>query len=205
MGPDPKPASIRIAIIALAAACLAAATAGCAPPPTLDFNTTQKIPVEATGTAEATMAIEATGSADGTASTAPSATGPWPAKAATFAKNFKAPVWWPTYLPAGFKLDVVDVIEYETGSGLVLDCELVSGEKAIIFTQGSPKLRDPDPATGQKVPWGTESADVMYEDPSDTTSAKYLIYNAKGTLVELGGDVPFEQLKAMAASMVLVK
>jgi predicted small lipoprotein YifL len=131
--------------------------------------------------------------------------GPWPAKVGTFSVKFKGQVWYPTKLPAGMKVDSLDVLEFEPGSGLVCDIVFLAGENEIDYMQGSAKTREFDIVSIGKVPWGTATADVVYEDPEDTTSPKDIIYNAKGTLCELYGGSSFEELKAVAASMVLVK
>ncbi|MDO8964537.1 MAG: hypothetical protein Q7W30_08625 [Coriobacteriia bacterium] len=206
MRPVQGTAALRLALVA---ACLSlVALAGCAPPPSIDLSDPEAA-VDSTGTVQATMAADPSAPVDptspATATPAAPVKGPWPARVGTFAKSFKGPVWWPMYIPKGFKIDNVDVVEFEPGSGLVCDIAFASGDKAIVFTQGSPKTREPDAVSGTKVPWGSESGDVMYEDPADPNSPKYIIYYAKGTLVELAGDVSFEELKAVAASMVPVK
>jgi hypothetical protein len=131
--------------------------------------------------------------------------GPWPDKVGTFSTKFKGQVWYPTKLPSGMKVDSLDVLEFEPGSGLVCDIVFLAGENEIDYMQGSAKTREFDIVSIGKVPWGNTTADVVYEDPEDTTSPKDIIYNAKGTLCELYGGSSFEELKAVAASMVLVK
>jgi hypothetical protein len=102
-------------------------------------------------------------------------------------------------------VDGIDVLELETGSGLVCDIVYMSGDKELEFMQGSPKTREYDIVSVGKVPWGTETADVVYEDPADPTTPKMIVYSKNGTLAELSGTASFEELKAMAASMVAAK
>ena len=168
--------------------------------------------VESTGTAQADVQVEATATpATATVSVAPTvaptpaAPAVWPAKVGTFAKNFKKPVWYPKYLPKGYKLDTLDVIEMDTKTGLVCDIVYLSGEKALVFTQGSPTDRDYDIVSAGKVAWGSDKADIMYQDPEDPASPAMIIYSKGGTFIELQGDPSLDELKKVAASMVLVK
>jgi len=160
-----------------------------------------EIPAESTATPQATATVSATP----TAAPKPTTPAAWPAKVGTFAKNFKKPVWYPTYLPKGYKLDSLDVIEMDTKTGLVCDIVYLSGEKALTFTQGSPTDRDYDVVSVGKVAWGTDKADIMYQDPEDPTSPVVIIYNKGGNFIELQGDPSLVELKKVAASMVLVK
>ena len=85
------------------------------------------------------------------------------------------------------------------------DAYFIAGDHDLDLLQGSPNARQYEILSIGKVPWGTETADVVYADPEDTTSPKMIVYNGKGNLAELTGEVTFEQLKSVAASMVLVK
>jgi hypothetical protein len=167
--------------------------------------------IVATSTVEATAALEATTIVPPTASTTvtpPPAvpTGPWPAKVAkSFAAKVKGPAWWPKSLPSGVKMDSLDILQFEPGSGLVCDAFFIGGAIEIGFLQGSPKTREFEIVSLGKVPWGTEKADVVSEDPEDPAAPQMIVYNAKGNLAELSGGTSIEQLKAVAASMVLVK
>ncbi|MDO8914877.1 MAG: hypothetical protein Q7W16_02190 [Coriobacteriia bacterium] len=172
----------------------------------------KKPAVVATETVEVTEAVEATVVAPvvPVAPAAPAApivpTGPWPAKvASSFAMKVKIPAWWPKTLPKGVKMDSLDVLELEPGTGLVCDAFFIGGATEIGFLQGSPKTREVEIVSLGKVPWGTETADIVSEDPEDPAAAKMIVYNAKGTLAELTGGTSIEQLKGVAAGMVLVK
>ena len=183
---------------------------------------TQGIVVEATGTVQATLTPEATSTpitsaevpeTDAAAAanalaadpgpTAPS--GIWPAKVGAFAKSFSGPVWYPKTIPAGYKIESLDIVELEPGSGLICDIIYTKGESSIGLTQGSPKTRDYEIVSAGKVPWGTETADLMYEDPADKSSPQMIVYLKGGNFAELYGDASLAELKAMAASMVPVK
>lgn len=130
----------------------------------------------------------------------------WPAKVAAFAKSFKKPVWYPQAVPKGFKPDSVDVVEMDPGTGLVCDVVLLRDGKVIQFTQGSPTVRAYEFVSAGKVPWGTKGkADVVRQDPADPKSPIIIVFQKDGNLAELSGDVSPEALKAIAASMVLVK
>jgi hypothetical protein len=182
-------------------------------------NTSTKGLVESTGTVQATMSVETTAvtSADVPTSSAadaanalaaapaPKVSTIWPPKVGAFAKSFSGPVWYPKAIPKGYKSDSIDLVELEPGSGLICDIVYVSGEKSLGFTQGSPKTRDYEVVSTGKVPWGTDTADVVLEDPADPASAQMIVYNKGGNFAELYGDASIAELKAMAASMVAVK
>jgi hypothetical protein len=182
-------------------------------------KTSTKGLVEATGTVQATSSADSTAltSADVATSTpadaanalaaAPSTktSTSWPAKVGAFAKSFSGPVWYPKSIPKGYKTDSLDIVELEPGSGLICDIVYVNGEKSLGFTQGSPKTRDYEIVSTAKVPWGTDTADVVLEDPADPASAQMIVYNKGGNFAELYGDASLAELKAMAASMVAVK
>jgi hypothetical protein len=200
------PSALRVALrplIAIMAIGTLVAMAGCAP----------KAPAKTAAKPATKPAAVATGSVTPTEPAPsvtppvapPTATGDWPAPVRTFASKSKAPVWYPTALPKGMKLDSVDVFEIEPGTGLVCDTFFAAGELVIDLLQGSPSSREYETESLGKVPWGTETADVVYEDPSDTAGPKMIVYRSKGTLAELTGGATFEQLKSVAASMVLVK
>jgi hypothetical protein len=159
------------------------------------------LPADATGTVEASLPV----STSPTSSSTPAASTLWPTKVGTFARNFKKPVWYPTYVPKGYKLDSVDVVEMDTNTGLVCDTVFLSGDKALIFTQGSPTGRSYPIISAGKIPWGTTSADIMLQDPQDPASPPLIVYSAGGTFVELQGDPNLDELKKVAASMVPVK
>lgn len=169
------------------------------------------LPVDATATATPTVAPTSTAAV--TASPAPKVPAKpkpapatlWPAKVAAFAKGFKGPVWYPTAVPKALKLDSLDVVEFDPGSGLVCDIVYTDGSKTVQFTQGSPTTRDYEIVSTGKVPWGTETADVVHEDPADTTTPIVIVYSKGGNFAELSGDVSEAELKAIAASMVPVK
>jgi len=176
--------------------------------------------IESTGTVEATASLLTTAptSAEVPTSTAadaanalaadPGPTAPsgiWPAKVAAFAKSFKGPVWYPKAVPAGYKVESLDIVELEPGSGLICDIVYTKGESSIGFTQGSPKTRDYEIESAGKVPWGNETADLVYEDPADKSSPQIIVYLKDGNFAEIYGDASIAELKAMAASMVPVK
>jgi hypothetical protein len=184
---------LTLATVVVAALFVALALAGCGAP--AKSATTPKV----ASTAEATS-VEAP--APGSEAVGP---GGVPDKVTAFAKDYKGQVWWPSLLPAGLKLDSVDVLELEPGSGFVCDSYFISGDIEVGFLQGSPKTREYEIPSVGKVPWGTETADVIYEDPEDVASPKMIVYSANGNLAELAGGTSFEDLKAIAASMVIVK
>lgn len=184
-------------------------------------NTETKDVVESTGTVQASMTTEpptyapsstagATGTVQAPGLAAPAAPGAkaaptvWPTKIGTFARSFSGPVWYPKYIPKGYKMDSLDVIEFEPGSGLVADIVYINGEKTLGFTQGSPTTRDYEIISVGKTPWGTQTADLVYEDPEDTTSPQMIVYVNGGNFAEVYGDVSIDELKKVAASMVPV-
>jgi hypothetical protein len=182
-------------------------------------TSTSGLVVESTGTVQATSSVETTvpissqvattSAADAAnalaAQPAPKTSAIWPAKVGAFAKSFSGPVWYPKAIPKGYKMDSADIVELEPGSGLICDIIYVSGEKSLGFTQGSPKTRDYEIVSAGKTPWGTETADVVFEDPADPASAQMIVYSKGGNFAELYGDATLAELKAMAASMVPVK
>lgn len=186
-----------IAILALGTVLFAT---GCSPK--APARTATKPPAVTTGSVTPTASVAPTATPP---VTPPKTSGAWPAQVATFASKLKGQVWYPTTLPKGMKLDSVDVFEIEPGTGPVCDAYFVAGDLGIDLLQGSPNSREYDFVSIGKVPWGTETADVVYEDPEDSTSPKSIVHNAKGNLAELSGGVSFEQLKSVAAGMVLVK
>jgi|BarGraIncu00421A_1022006.scaffolds.fasta_scaffold01988_5 hypothetical protein len=166
--------------------------------------------VESTGTVQADLSATTSGTADttssATATSTPEATPTvWPAKVGTFKKNFKKQVWYPTYVPKGFKIDSLDIVELDKGTGLVCDIVYLNGDNMIDFMQGSPKARTTDIVTIQKVPWGAETASLTYQIPDDPSTLPMIIYYKGGTLVELTAQgASVTELKKMAASMVPV-
>jgi len=132
--------------------------------------------------------------------------GPWPARVGVFAKAFKVASWYPQYIPAGYKVDSLDIVELDKGSGLVLDIAYLNGEKVVQFTQGSPNTRDYEiPAGAVKVPWGTQTASITHQDPTDASTPIIIVYSKGGNFAELTGDVSEAELKAIAKSMKEVK
>jgi hypothetical protein len=180
-------------------------------------NTETQGAVLSTGTVQApasegvttSSSVSASASAPATAAAAapaaPAAPKIWPAKVGSFAKRVKSPVWYPKSLTKGYATDSIDVVELDAGTGLICDIAYVSGDKAITFTQGSPKERSYDIVSVGKTPWGTGTADVMHQDPADTTTPLMIVYNHGGNFAELQGDASIAELKAIAASMVPVK
>jgi hypothetical protein len=215
----PRVCRVATASIAVVLLCVSlVALQGCKGKDTPNTST-KGLVVESTGTVQATSSVETTvpisseiattSVADAAnalaAAPAPKTSTIWPAKVGAFAKSFKGPVWYPKTIPKGYKVDSLDLVELEPGSGLICDIVYVSGDKSLGFTQGSPKTRDYEIVSTGKVPWGTETADVVYEDPSDPASAQMIVYNKGGNFAELYGDASLAELKAMAASMVEVK
>jgi len=170
-------------------------------------------PSEVLTSAPATSTVATTAPASKPATSAakpkpkPAAAKPaWPAKVTAFAKSFKKPVWYPQAVPKGFKTDSVDVVEMDPGTGLVCDVVLLRDGKVIQFTQGSPTVRAYEFVSAGKVPWGAKGkADIVRQDPADPKSPIIIVFQKDGNLAELSGDVSPEALKAIAASMVLVK
>ncbi len=153
--------------------------------------------VEATGAVQATITAPNPGPNRNGAS--------WPETVTAFAASFGRASWYPAYVPKAYSLRSLDVMEFDPGTGLVCDAIYSNGSKGIEFVQGSPKARQYDIISAGKVPWGSGTADIVYEDPSDTTSRPTIVLNRDGNLAELSGDVSFEELKAIAASMVSVR
>lgn len=183
---------------------------GCACQP-IDQPNEEPGAVESTGTVQAELPVEATGTPEATTTpsvtptTAPEAPKLWPAKVGTFQRSFKKPAWYPAYVPKGYGIDSLDIIEMGAKTGLVCDIIYLSGEKVMQFTQGSPTDRRQDIVSAGKVPWGTDKADVVYQDPEDTSSPAMIIYSKRGTYIELLGDPSLDELKKVAASMVPVQ
>jgi hypothetical protein len=208
-----RSAPIRGALTFVAVVAAVALT-GCVPP-NLPSTETQGA-VSATGTVQATLPSEnatatttTPGASAGTtmaaSKAAPAVPTLWPAKVGLFAKNVSSLVWYPKSLPGGYKADSIDIVELDKGTGLICDIVYLKGDKALMFTQGSPKTRDyPIVSTG-KVPWGTAKADVVHQDPTDPSSPVVIVYSSPGNFAELQGDATLAELKAVAASMVLVK
>jgi len=156
-----------------------------------------------TSTVTATSTTSPTSSVSTTSSVAASV---WPKKVGSFAKaEKKMPVWYPKTLPKGFKIETLDVVELDKGTGLICDIMWLKGEVPIFFTQGSPTGRRYDVVSSERVPWGDETADVTRVDPSDSASPQVIVYSKGGNFAELSGEVTLDQLKAIAASMVRVR
>ncbi len=171
-----------------------------------------QMPSATTATTDATGSVAATGTPPPTGSTGttpgqtkPSAPTIWPTKLGQFARVVNSPIWYPKTLPAGWKLDSVDVIELDKGTGLVANIIFLKGDKGLVLTQGSPKQRSYDIVSAGRVPWGSETADVIHQDPSDPSSPVIIVYNKGGNFAELQGDPSAEELKAIAKGMVLVR
>jgi hypothetical protein len=203
----------RIAVtaaVALAVGFLALSACGCKP---LDEPNIVEGGIEATGTVQAELPSESTATPGAPATVTPTAPAQpavptlWPTKVGTFAKSFKKGAWYPKYVPKGYKIDTVDIVEMGTKTGLVCDVIFLAGEKALIFTQGSPTERGYEVVSAGKVAWGSSGAkaDVMYQDPEDPESPPMIIYSAGGTFIELQGDPNLAELTKVAASMVPVK
>jgi len=129
----------------------------------------------------------------------------WPKRVGDFAAAFKPPVWYPRYLPAGYKFESLDIVEFDPGSGPVCDIVFTSGEKVLQFTQGSPKNRDYSVVSAGKLKWASGTADLVHMDPADKTTPVIVVYKKSGSFAELTGDVSAAELKKVAASMVTVK
>jgi hypothetical protein len=189
---DFRGTSIRLRTTLLAAAlCVPLLLVGCK---SLDEPTT--VPANGSVSAEAVQA---------TMTAAPAPKGTWPEKVGSFAATYGKRVWYPTYIPKSFVIDSVEVIEPDPGTGLVCDLAFTRGEDYVVFTQGSEKARAYDIVSVGKVPWGDQQADVVHEDPSDTSTRKMIVLSNADGLAELSGSVSFEELKSVAASMVPVK
>lgn len=183
--------AFALAAFAVFAALLLSGGAGCRPP---EGPTTEKAksPVAA-------PALQATLTAE------PGPSGFWPEKVGRFSASFEGTTWYPSELPDGFAADTVDVIELEPQTGLVCDVAFFKGEDAIVFTQGSALARQYDIEPVGTVAWGDATAQIVYEDPADTTSAKMIVFSEEGALCELSGTVDFAVLEAVAKSMTRVK
>ena len=139
------------------------------------------------------------------ARTAPPGNTLWPTKVATFKLNFSGPVWYPKGVPSGFKIDSLNVVEFDPGTGLVCDIVWLRNGKVLQLMQGSPTNRSYPVVSSGKTKWGTETADIVRQDPSDPAAPVIIVYNRGGNFAELSGDLTTSQLKAIAASMVPVK
>jgi hypothetical protein len=220
------PARSAVALVALVLLASVLLTAsGCRSKDTP--KSSSKDAVESTGTVQATLPTQTPAASDSTASSSPSKTATsasspattavkpvkpkpavpaiWPAKVGRYAKSVKSPTWYPRSIPAGYKVNSLDIVEFDPGSGLVCDMVFLKGDKALMFTQGSPKNRSYGIVSVEKVPWGTETADVVRLDPADPTSPAVIVYNKGGNFAELQGDLSLAELKAIAKSMVRVK
>jgi hypothetical protein len=130
----------------------------------------------------------------------------WPKRVGTFAAGFTGPTWYPKYLPPGYKFESLDIVEFDAGkSGLACDIIFLKGDKVLQFTQGSPKSRDYEIVSAGKAPWGTQTANIVHQDPADKSTPVMVVLKKDGNLAELSGDVSTEVLKKVAASMVVVK
>jgi hypothetical protein len=189
--------------------------AGCKPPtvpitvstsgPDATGTVNAPLPVD-TSTVSATGSVSPTSSSTSTSAAAPAVSHPWPAKLGSFAKAMKKyTVWFPKALPSGYKLDNIDIVELDTGTGLICDMAWVKDDKVVEFTQGSPKERSYPIESVGKVPWGTAHADIVHQDPGDLSSPVIIVYSKGGNFAELQGDPSLDALKAIAASMVAVK
>ena len=175
----------------LAVCILALATSGCHDvDKPREIKTTENV---------AGKAVEATLSAE------PGPSGPWPEKLGRFSVSVAYPAWYPKSLPDGFKVDSCDVVELDPNTGLVCDTVLISGDADIVLTQGSPKARSYEIVSVGKTPWGDQQADIVYSDPSDTSSPRMIVLTTSDSLAELSGSVGIETLKSVAASMMPVK
>jgi hypothetical protein len=208
----PRPrGSIVIAVVSAVALLAVLVLSGCTWAG--EGNQQSQTALEGTGTIQAELPVESTATTEASASVTPTTpakpAGPtlWPAKVGTFAKSFKKGAWYPAYLPSGYKTDTIDIMEMGTRTGLVCAVMYLAGEKVLIFTQGSPTERTYDVVSAGKVPWGsgTDKADIMYQDPEDTSTPPMIIYSKGGTFIELQGDPSLDELKKIAASMVPVK
>lgn len=126
----------------------------------------------------------------------------WPVKLNTFTKEWKKPTWYPTYVPKGYVLDSLDIVQF--GGGPVCSTWFTDGQKAITFTQGSPTNRTFPIVSLGKVTWGSAKADLMHQDPADVNSGFMIVYSSGGNLAVVSGDAPTDELKKVAASMKAV-
>jgi hypothetical protein len=188
-----------MAITLVVSAFVAFALVGC--------NGRDRIHTETKGAVESTGTVQAGDSADSGADvgTAPSNGHPWPRKVGQFGEDYDGTVWYPAYIPAGFELETIDIVEFEPGTGLVCDVLFLSGQKTIAFTQGSPKARGYEASATASTPWGDASASLLPIDPSDPKSPSMVVLSKDGNLAELSGDIPLDELKKIAASMEVVK
>jgi hypothetical protein len=184
-----KSAVLRSAFL-IAVLCLPLALVGCK-------SLNEPTAVSAGGPASA-AAVQAT------LTTGPAPVGSWPKKVGAFAASYKKRTWYPTYVPKSFEIDSIDVVELDPGTGLVCDIAFTHGNDDIVFTQGSATARSYDIVSVGKVAWGDQQADVVHEDPSDTSTRKMIVLSNKDGLAELSGSVSFEELKSVAASMMPV-
>lgn len=142
------------------------------------------------------------------AATAPDPAKPgtfWPKRVGDFADAFKGPVWYPKYLPVGYKFESLDIVEFDPGSGLVCDIVFTNGDKVLQFTQGSPKNRDYKIVSDGKLDWASGTGHITHMDPADKSTPVIVVYSKSGNFAELTGDVSTAELKKVAASMVPVK
>lgn len=182
----------RLAVVALMALAVAA-TAGCTSP--------------AASNTGGSGSTEATGAVQPSASTTATPKGAWPATVGTFAREFQKPVWYPTYLPAGYKLDTTYLIEFAPDGSLMCEVVFLNGDSQLVFDQGSPVGRDYEIVSTGKVAWGSagDKADTMSSDTEDPEAPPMIVFSKDGNLMELQGDPSLDELKKVAAGMVLIK
>ena len=186
--PSPRRAiKLGLAIVV----CIAALAAGCTPTNEPKGVKTDE-PVEA-------EAVQATLTAE------PGPVGAWPEKVGSFAASYDGTAWYPTSVPEGFSPGNIDVVELEPKTGLVCDMVFVKGDDYIVFTQGSSKARSYDVVSVGKTAWGDAQADLVHEDPSDTSSPQMIVFADGESVAELSGSVDVETLRSMAESMMRVE
>jgi hypothetical protein len=183
----------RSATLALAAALsLAVLAAGCVPPQT---------PITGGSAGSGTKP----GSANGAAS-APAAPDV-PAKVREFVPLMKGvPVYYPSALPAGYAFTSAAITpEAPQQGGPTLEVLFTKGDTELWCLQGSPVVRDYEIIPVEEVPFGSDTAAVMWFDPEAETG-QFIAYATEGNLVEIYSETAsLDDMKALAAAMVAVK
>lgn len=126
-----------------------------------------------------------------------------PATVKTFAEEATGTrIFYPSKLPEGYKYLLAEVVPKESdGYGPTIDIGFAKGDLELWITEGSPVLRDYEIVSLGKTPFGSGTADIIWEDPEAPGEAQMIVYVEKGNLVEMYGNGTIEDLKALAAAM----
>jgi hypothetical protein len=110
-------------------------------------------------------------------------------------------VWYPSYLPNGFKFKTLETTTIAEGMGPVCDVVFANGKSEIWLSQGSAVCRDYEIVPIETIPWGTDTADTMDAEVENDSKKVFIVYAGFQNLGELSGGVSNQELKKIAASM----